>query len=167
MNNHFNYFNIFHDTGPDHWSSSAPDCGATVQSPVDIESNAAYPDPALSALDFLGYDQVLSGAEFINNGHTGNLFRFYYFGLPCSWKWHIEKRAGAITCCFSFLERKVVFAVFQPFLVWPLSDLSVFKHVLYMWLRLSSVIRIKTLCLLGVVGTCKPTITRPHFEIYT
>lgn len=58
------------DSGPDHWSSLSADCKGTRQSPINIESNAAFPDPTLSALQFLGYEQNLDGAQLINNGHT-------------------------------------------------------------------------------------------------
>jgi len=54
------------ESGPAHWDALASDCAGIKQSPIDIESNAAFPDPTLSALQFLGYQQNLDGAQFIS-----------------------------------------------------------------------------------------------------
>lgn len=55
---------------PAHWYEKYGHCNGQRQSPIDISYRDVVYDPELSALQFLGYDEPMTGASLTNNGHT-------------------------------------------------------------------------------------------------
>lgn len=64
-----------HPTGPHgqhHWPEGHPACGGRSQSPIDIATQRALPDPSLPPIRPMGYDHPLVPTfSLTNNGHTG------------------------------------------------------------------------------------------------
>ncbi|XP_030320834.1 carbonic anhydrase 14 [Calypte anna] len=60
--------------GQQQWPEGHPECGGHAQSPIDVETRRAQPDPSLPPIRPLGY-QPPPGATFTlaNNGHTAVL----------------------------------------------------------------------------------------------
>lgn len=57
--------------GPEHWHKDFPIANGERQSPVDIDTKAVVPDPALKPLALL-YEQAAS-RRMVNNGHSFNV----------------------------------------------------------------------------------------------
>ncbi|NXD28943.1 CAH14 anhydrase, partial [Spelaeornis formosus] len=58
--------------GQQHWHEGHPECGGRAQSPIDIGTAQAQPDPSLPPLRPEGYEQPGSPRlTLANNGHTG------------------------------------------------------------------------------------------------
>ncbi|NWR39933.1 CAH14 anhydrase, partial [Tachuris rubrigastra] len=58
--------------GQQHWPEGHPACGGRAQSPIDIATARARPDPALPPLQPQGYDHPETPRfTLANNGHTG------------------------------------------------------------------------------------------------
>ncbi|NWU87603.1 CAH14 anhydrase, partial [Onychorhynchus coronatus] len=62
--------------GQQHWPEGHPACGGRAQSPIDIATGRARPDPALPPLQPQGYDRPETPRfTLANNGHTGECWR--------------------------------------------------------------------------------------------
>ncbi|NXM87665.1 CAH14 anhydrase, partial [Oenanthe oenanthe] len=60
--------------GQQHWHEGHPECGGRAQSPIDIGTARAQPDPSLPPLQLEGYEHPESpGLTLANNGHTAVL----------------------------------------------------------------------------------------------
>ncbi|NWQ70693.1 CAH14 anhydrase, partial [Neopipo cinnamomea] len=60
--------------GQQHWPEGHPQCGGRAQSPIDIATGRARPDPALPPLQPQGYDRPETPRfTLANNGHTAVL----------------------------------------------------------------------------------------------
>ncbi|XP_066062974.1 carbonic anhydrase 14 isoform X2 [Chamaea fasciata] len=58
--------------GQQHWHEGHPECGGRAQSPIDIATARAQPDPSLPPLQPEGYEHPESPRlTLANNGHTG------------------------------------------------------------------------------------------------
>lgn len=58
--------------GQQHWHEGHPECGGRAQSPIDIATARAQPDPSLPPLQPEGYEHPESPQlTLANNGHTG------------------------------------------------------------------------------------------------
>lgn len=58
--------------GQRHWPEAHPACGGRSQSPIDIGTRRALPDPSLPPLRPVGYGRPPAAAfGLANNGHTG------------------------------------------------------------------------------------------------
>ena len=62
--------------GPNKWSSIAPICGHSAQSPINIKTHYLYPNPDLGLLHLGNYSKSLYGSTVLNNGHTGKSKQF-------------------------------------------------------------------------------------------
>ncbi|KAM6039392.1 LOW QUALITY PROTEIN: carbonic anhydrase 14 [Chlamydotis macqueenii] len=60
--------------GQQHWPEGHPECGGRAQSPIDIRTQRAQPDPSLPPLRPVGYGRPAAAAfALANNGHTAVL----------------------------------------------------------------------------------------------
>ncbi|KAM6294222.1 carbonic anhydrase 14 [Aegotheles albertisi] len=60
--------------GQQHWPEGHPACGGRAQSPIDVETRRAQPDPSLPPIRPLGYHGPPGGTfTLANNGHTAVL----------------------------------------------------------------------------------------------
>ncbi|NWV08895.1 CAH14 anhydrase, partial [Ptilonorhynchus violaceus] len=58
--------------GQQHWHEGHPECGGRAQSPIDVATAGAQPDPSLPPLQPEGYEHPESPRlSLANNGHTG------------------------------------------------------------------------------------------------
>ncbi|NXN06622.1 CAH14 anhydrase, partial [Indicator maculatus] len=58
--------------GQQHWPEDHPACGGQAQSPIDIQTQRAQPDPSLPPVRPVGYQHPgAEGFTLANNGHTG------------------------------------------------------------------------------------------------
>ncbi|NXL80554.1 CAH14 anhydrase, partial [Leptocoma aspasia] len=69
--------------GQQHWHEGHPECGGRAQSPIDIATARAQPDPSLPPLRPEGYEHPESPQlSLANNGHTGERRRGGQPGCP-------------------------------------------------------------------------------------
>ncbi|KAM6229217.1 LOW QUALITY PROTEIN: carbonic anhydrase 14 [Spheniscus humboldti] len=57
--------------GQQHWPEGYPACGGRAQSPIDIRTRRAQPDPSLPPVRPVGYPPGTPAFTLANNGHTG------------------------------------------------------------------------------------------------
>ncbi|XP_019480884.1 PREDICTED: carbonic anhydrase 14 isoform X2 [Hipposideros armiger] len=72
--------------GQHHWAASYPECGSSVQSPINIQTDSVTFDPELPPVQPHGYEQPgPKPLDLLNNGHTVQLSlppTLYLEGLP-------------------------------------------------------------------------------------